>query len=292
MKKLLIAFFISLTCLSASACDICGLGTSNYNPVLFTQLSKNYLSINYLHRLYHIQGTDGLNKEYFNTILVSGQYSITNKLQLVAMVPYQVNKQKNAKAINDLKGLGDVTLIGNYRLWNHEGISKTHSLVVGAGVKLPTGKYEAVKSAAIEEQNFQLGTGSIDYLVNGTYRLNVHQWSFSAVGSYKYNTANKQDYRYGDVLTAGATALYRKEFKNFSLAPFVQVMNEKQMMDANNHLLREHSGGNALYTGGGFDLTTSRFGAGVNYQFAAKQNLFQGEIDARPRLSAYLSITL
>ena len=275
-----------------SACDICGLGTSNYNPILFTQLSKNYLSINYLHRLYHIQGSDGLNKEYFNTILVSGQYSITNKLQLVAMVPYQVNKQKNAKAINDLRGLGDITLMGNYRLWNHEGISKTHSLVVGAGVKLPTGKYKAVKSAAIEEQNFQLGTGSIDYLVNGTYRLNVHQWSFSAVGSYKYNTANKQDYRYGDVLTAGATALYRKEFKNFSLAPFVQLMNEKQMMDANDHLLRAHSGGNALYTGGGFDLSTSRFGAGVNYQFAAKQNLFGGEINARPRLSAYLSITL
>ena len=292
MKKLLIAFSISFTCLSASACDICGLGTSNYNPVLFTQLSKNYLSINYLHRLYHIQGSDGLNKEYFNTLLVSGQYSITNKLQLVAMVPYQLNKQKNARGINELSGLGDVTLMGNYRLWNDEGASKTQTLTVGAGVKLPSGKYKPVKSLAIEEQNFQLGTGSIDYLVNGSYRLNIHQWSFSAIGSYKYNTANKQGYRYGDVLTAGATALYRKEFKNFSLAPFLQLMNEKQMMDANNHLLREHSGGNALYTGGGFDFTTSRFGAGLNYQFATKQNLFQGEINAKPRLSAYLSITL
>ena len=135
MNKLLIAFSISFTCLSASACDICGLGTSNYNPVLFTQLSKNYLSINYLHRLYHIQGSDGLNKEYFNTLLVSGQYSITNKLQLVAMVPYQLNKQKNARGINELSGLGDVTLMGNYRLWNDEGASKTQTLTVGAGVE-------------------------------------------------------------------------------------------------------------------------------------------------------------
>jgi hypothetical protein len=292
MKKLFIAFLISLTYTSARACDICGLGTSNYNPFLFPHLSKNYLSINYLHRLYHIHSDGGLNKEYFNTVLISGQYSINEKLQLVAMLPYQLNRQENFDGTKNIKGLGDVTLMGNYRLWNHQGRSKTQTVLVGAGVKLPTGNYEASKTETIEDQNFQLGTGSIDYMLNASYRLSYRKWIFSAVGSYKYNTENKENYRYGDVLTTGATAVYRKELRNFSIAPYVQLMNETQMKDANDHLLQEHSGGSALYTGGGIDLNTRKIAVGVNYQFAAKQNLFQGEINAKPRLSVHLSFVL
>ena len=292
MKKLLIAFLIGLTSMPAYACDICGLGTSNYNPFLFPHLSKNYLSLNYLHRQYHIHADEGLVKEKITSIAISTQYSVTEKLQLVAIVPYQLNNQQNWYGSSNIKGLGDITLMGNYRLFMHQGRSNTQTVVVGGGVELPTGNYTAIESKAIEDQNFQLGTGSIDYLLNASYCLSYRKWVFSAIGSYKYNTQNKDNYRYGDVLTAGATAVYRKELKNFSVAPYVQLMNETQMEDANNHILQNHSGGSALFTGGGIDINTRKIAFGANYQFAAALNLSKGEIVAKPRLSAHISFLL
>jgi hypothetical protein len=292
MKKIFLAFLIGLIYTPAMACDICGLGTSNYNPFLFPHLSKNYVSINYLHRLYHIHGDEGVNKEYFNTFLISGQYSISGKLQLVAMLPYQLNKQQSMLRSGSAKGAGDITLLTNYKLWSHQGRSNTQSFIVGGGIKLPTGNYVVSKTGTTEEQNFQLGTGSVDYLLNASYRISYRKWIFSAVGSYKYNTQNKDDYRFGDVLTTGATAVYRKELKKFSIAPYVQLMNETQMRDANAHILQDHSGGSALYSGGGIDINTRKIAIGGNYQFTANQNLAKGEIIAKPRFSVHLSFVL
>src|SRR5215218_8340616 len=108
MKKIFLAFLIGLIYIPVMACDICGLGTSNYNPFLFPHLSKNYISFNYLHRLYHIHGDEGINKEYFNTFLISGQYSISEKLQLVAMLPYHSNKEQSISGSTNAKGAGDI----------------------------------------------------------------------------------------------------------------------------------------------------------------------------------------
>lgn len=291
MKKIFIALLAGIN-ISAQACDICGLGTSNYNPFLFPHLSKNYINLSYLRQIYHIHTEEGITKEYFNTLLAGAQFSVTDKLQLRAMIPYEINTQKTLFSNEHAKGVGDVTLLANYRLWTHQGRSSTQAFVIGAGIKLPSGKYVAEKAASIEDQNFQLGTGSTDYLVNGAYRLSFRKWVFSAIGSYKYNTQNKDNYRYGDVLTTGVTAVYRKELRNFSIAPYIQVINEKQYDNADDHVLQSHTGGNALYTGAGIDLNTKKFAIGINYQAAASQNLYEGEIDAKPRLSAHVSIIL
>ena len=286
------AFLAGLSCAYVNACDICGLGTTNYNPFLFPHLTKNYFSLNYLHRLYHIKTDEGVNKEYFNTLLASGQFTISQKLQIGATVPYQLNKLENYSGTKNAIGLGDIILFSNFRLWNHQDRSNTQTVVIGAGIKLPTGEYTTTKNESIEDQNFQLGTGSIDYVLNASYSLSYRKWIFSALTSYKYNTQNKANYRYGDVFTTGATAVYRKELKKLSIAPYIQIMNEHQMNDANNHLLQSHSGGNVLYTGGGIDVNTKKIALGANYQFAAKQHLFGGEINAKPRLSVHLSFIL
>src|SRR4051794_37712259 len=120
MKK----FFIALLLLGSSfaqtkACDICGCGVSNYNPFLFPHLSRNYVSISYIHRLYHMHPDDGMDgNEFYNTVLIAGQYSLGRKLQFVAMVPYQVNQLMNDNGTKKVSGLGDASLLVNYTLWN------------------------------------------------------------------------------------------------------------------------------------------------------------------------------
>jgi hypothetical protein len=52
------------------------------------------------------------------------------------------------------------------------------------------------------------------------------------------------------MITAGATAIYRKDWDGFSVAPYVQVLHEQQLKDADHHVLQQRSAGRVLYTGG------------------------------------------
>jgi hypothetical protein len=275
------------------ACDICGCGVSNYNPFLFPHLSRSYLGLSWYHRLYQTHSDNGVTgKESYHSILISGQYSPLKNLQLVALLPYQVNKLNSDKGVKNISGLGDVSFIANWRLLDKAGEKFRQAIIAGGGVKLPTGKYNSSKSETINDQNFQLGSGSLDYLLNASYQLSYGKWVLSTASSYKYNTANKDGYRFGDVLTNGVTLVYRKDLAEISIVPYLQVINETQMKDANRHILQDHSGGNVLYTGGGIDINTKSFTVGANYQFAAKQNLAEGQINVKPRFVFHLSFTL
>ena len=277
----------------ANACDICGCGVSNYNPFLFPHLSKTYLSLSYLHRTYHThQGTEYAGTEYYNSILAAGQYSFGKKLQVVAMLPYQINRLDNAEGVKNISGVGDASILVNYKLWDKMTKQNRHTILIGGGFKLPTGKYSPAKNETINDQNFQLGTGSFDYLLNASYRLSYRKWMFGAASSYKYNTSNHDDYRFGDVLTNGATIVYRQEMDNFSLAPYVQLVHEKQMKDASNHVIHEHSGRHVLYTGAGLDINTRKIAVGFNYQFAPEQDLAHGDINVKPRFTTHISFIL
>jgi hypothetical protein len=293
MKKLLIAILLSGSLHSvANACDICGGGTGNYNPFLFPHSSKSYFSLNFLNRSFHTHNDDGsVTRSNYATILLSGQYSISRKLQFLALVPYQYNKLEKTSTTDKRKGMGDMTLLLNYKIEERMSENWDQALTIGGGVKLATGCYAYPKTEDINDRNFQLGTGSTDYILNGAYRIGYRNWIANAIASYKYNTANKEGYRYGDVLTLGSIIAYRKNYNSLSVAPYVQVINESQMKDADKHVLKEHTGSSVLFTGAGLDVSTSAITIGANYQFAAK-NISDGEMNANPRFSARISLTL
>jgi hypothetical protein len=293
MRKLTITLLFITAFSAAKACDICGGGLGNYNPLLFPHLSKNYLSLCWMHRQYITYADDGSRGyESYNAALLTAQYSPLKRLQLALMAPWQLNKMQTLDGQKRISNIGDITFLANYRLVDKRNTKLRHTIVTGAGIKLPTGKYTSMKGEDVEGQNFQAGTGSVDYLLNASYHLGWRQWTFSIASSYKYNTQNKDEYRYGDVFVNGFTAVYQKEFKKFSLSPYVQLINEKQMKDADANVLQHHSGGQALYAGGGLDITKNKISGGFNYQFVAKQQLAEGNIIAKPRFSAHLLITL
>ena len=293
MKKIFIAIVLSVVLFSsANACDICGGGTGTYNPFLFPHLSKNYIGLNFLNRSFHTHYDDGsVTTTHYSTFLILGQYSVSSKLKLVAFVPYSTNKMERDNMLIKSSGTGDVTLLVNYNLWDKAGESISQSLIIGGGAKLHTGTYTQPKTEDVNDRNFQLGTGSIDYILNGSYRMGYGNWVVNAIGSYKYNTANKEHYRFGDILTAGGTVAYQKTCNKISIAPYVQVVHESQMKDADKHVLQDDSGGSILYAGAGMDVTVSKITIGANYQFAAN-NISKGELNANPRFSSRISFAL
>jgi hypothetical protein len=294
MKRIsLMVLVLTGICSTAHACDICGYGVANYNPFLFPHLSRSYLSMAYQHRVYHTHAHDGtVSRQQYNSVSLSVQYGVTKKLQLVALVPYQFNSLRDRHTTKNVNGMGDATLLANYRLWDKPFGTLRHTVMAGVGIKLPTGRYEPAKNETLDDQNFQRGTGSLDYLVNASYRLGYRKWIVNVATSYKYNNANTDGYRYGDMFTAGVTVIRRKDWDGFSVAPYLQVMHEQQLKDADKHILQTHSGGRVLYTGGGLDMNTRKVAFGVNYQWAAAQHLAEGHITVKPKVSAHISFVL
>jgi len=246
-----------------------------------------------MHRWYQTHTDAGITgNEYYRALLIAGQFSVNKKMQLTAMVPYQVNQLINTNETKTLSGFGDMNVQVNYKLWDKLTKLNRQTIIIGGGIKLPTGIYTAAKTEDIDDQNFQLGTGSIDYMLNASYCLSCRKWVLSAAASYKYNTQNKDDYRYGDVITTGVTAVYRVDLDGFSIAPYAQVIQETQMKDASHQILQYHSGGNVLYTGAGFDVNTKKITVGCNYQYSPSQNLADGQINVKPRITTHISFTL
>jgi hypothetical protein len=278
---------------TSAACDICGGGVSNMNPYLFPHLSKPYFGISYFRHLYHTRTEEGtMNQEAYNALLFTAQYGVGKHIQLSAALPYQFNQLYTARGTRNISGLGDVSLFGSYKLWEHMTTTIRQTVTLGAGIKLPAGKYTPVGKSDTEEQNFQLGTGSVDYLLNATYRIALPKWVFAATTAYKYNNQNSDGYRFGDVWTSGLTAVYRKEGENLSLLPYVTLSEEHFMRDADQHILQNHSGGDVLLGGLGLDINTRKVAFGVNYQAPVSHNIAQGDIAAGSRFSARFSFML
>lgn len=291
MKKTFVAFLLAILCQQATACDICG-GVSHLNPYMFPHLSRSYVSFAYLRNLYSSTEDGTLSNSNNSTLLLSGQYTVNGKLQLLAMVPYHFNQTTVGEASSSTEGLGDVTILANYNLFRVQTAALTHAFSLGAGVKLPTGRNGSNNLIDLTSEALQLGTGSLDYLASAIYRVNTGNFTLSTVGSYKYTTPNNGDYRYGDVLTTGATAVYTINRKDISLNPYLQIMNETHYRDAASHVLQNGSGGSVTYAGAGLDVSTSRLTIGANAQVAARQNLMRGNLTAKPKFSARISVTL
>jgi len=294
MKKYFLAILLmGAACLQASACDICGSSSSNSNPFLFPQLSKNFLSLGYTHRHYRQISNDTNVDQYFNTLLLTGQYSLGAKWQVLAQLPFQQNKTNDAAGLTHTSGLGDVVLLTNYKLLQRWRCGLRQTLTVGAGLKLPTGKQAFNAPDKEGDQNFQLGTGSLDFLLNSSYRLSYNRWTLQLMASYKYNQANRQGYRFGDLFSTKAMAAYRVELgSSYTLSPYVQVSRDQFMKDAHDHILQEETGGKALYTGFGADINSAKYALGVNYQVASQQQLSNGALKVRPGYSLRFSIIL
>jgi hypothetical protein len=306
MKKIVLSLCFLGYGFSSFACDICGCGVGSYYLGILPEFRKKFIGLRYQQRglMTHMEhnGTASLltEKETFRITELWGASNIGNKLRILGFIPLN-SIQRSGQATHITKtGLGDAALIGYYKLLDHKKAAGTkliaQSVWIGGGIKLPTGKYDnREKNIADGLQNtFQLGTGSLDFTLNAVYDFRVQDFGINTNISYKINTANKYEYRYGDKLVLNVLTYYKfRVGEKVSVGPNAGLMFETAGKDRQSKEAEiSASGGHALMGTAGLEVSWNRLNAGANLQTPLPQHTGAGGILVKNRGMVYLSFSL
>ncbi|OUJ72420.1 hypothetical protein [Hymenobacter crusticola] len=297
MKK----FFLSISLLLAFsatgyACDICGcfMGITPYDNQSGVSLMHRYRIFNGYRQLgqtpqffpngvrpffpahfnndtgyEHSHHGDPDDYEAFRVIELRGKYFLSQRVELNAFVPYVMNtSQINGKQLN-ASGLGDVTVFAGYHLIrNIETAGVQSRLIVGGGVKLPTGNFQRVNHDGRRYPLLnQVGTGTTDGFVYANYIGSWHSLGLSVNSSYRVASRNRFENSIAPSTTTFASLFYRLPLgTNWQVYPSAQFFYEKtDGEELEGHLTGEHEMNNALL-GPGLDVYYKNFSLNSSVQ--------------------------
>ena len=306
MKKYLIALFALLIVTQCNACPFCGCGGGNLYLGILPDYKTQFFSLHYSYAEYHtvlFNDTSQHSKNYYNTIELSYGVHITPKLQLLAFVPYRLNKQIDDDGTTTSNGLGDLNILAQYEVLNTTHYTAAHSLVqnqlwLGGGVKLPTGVFGLNvydTTTTLADINAQLGTGSIDFMLNGLYSLRLGSFGVNINATYKINTAH-QGVRFGDKLSSNAIAYYHfKTGKQSGISPTLGFGYEHVATSTLPEVMKvyvPYTNSETLTGSLGVEYSVKGVGFGINGQLPLQENYAGGQTQMKFKGMAHITFSL
>lgn len=296
MKKLILTGILFFTFTGLFACDICGCSAPGYFFGPFPQFKSHFYGVRYYFRSFNSQvknDASQFSKDFYQTAEIWGGLNVGKKWQLMAFVPYNFNKQKSDDGTNSMNGIGDITLLANYKIMNNSrqlknGKNIRQQLMFGAGIKIPTGKFSADPDEIIAGANNQPGSGSVDVLLNSMYTLQINTWGVNGTVNYKINNSADQ-FRFGNTLNANLFAFKNITAKSLIVSPNVGLMYENLHANKLENLKVADTGGNALLGAAGVEINMSKITFGVNVQLPIDQNLSDGQTKILTRGVAHVT---
>jgi hypothetical protein len=301
-KKLFVITLVALGfCDGVKACAICGCGAGNYYLGVMPQFSKNFIGLRYRSYSFTSHVGQGYNpyeatNETFQSAELWTRFYVTNRIQLISFVNFNFNRQLDGGVTKEIQGIGDIPLLVNYNLINtsNEPLSEkrilNHSLFLGGGIKLPVGKYRYSEDPkAVANANFQLGTGSIDFIITSLYTLRYRRFGLSLDANYKINTANSNQYRFGNRLSGTSSLFYVQQIKNVGVMPNAGFYFEDSALNKQYGLNIENTGGSALFASVGLESYYKKISIGFNFQKPIEQQLADNHSIAHNRATIHMS---
>ena len=153
-----------------------------------------------------------------------GTYSITDRINVLATVPYVINDMYMRKLtrntmgmdmtmdmkMDTVEGLGDMTLMGLYQIYEDNHELPTKKLTGGIGLKTPTGKNdEETDSGTLVHAMMQPGSGSWDPLFLVNYMQTFSPVVFQTNLLYQMTTEGDEGYEFGDKISLDLIGRYR-----------------------------------------------------------------------------------
>lgn len=150
-------------------------------------------------------------------VSVNFAYGISDKLTVGIILPYvqrsNIRETEHdmgtgeAELAGDARGLGNLTLFGQYRFY-HDNASDAAAIL--AGLKTPTGKTSEQKiEASLFEAEQQPGSGSWDPFLGLAYNKQFGRSGFSGNLLYTFVTEGTQQTDLGDIFNYNLAVSYR-----------------------------------------------------------------------------------
>jgi hypothetical protein len=305
MRKFAVTLFsIVISFSSIRACDICGCGLGNYYIGIMPQFSYRFWGVRYQFSSYRTQINNDptqFSKDFYQTVELWSGWNIGKRWQVLAFVPFNFNHQYSDDGIKNTSGLGDIALLSNYKVFDKMSKSAadkniSQQLWLGAGIKLPTGKF-SINPTALDvaaQTNTQIGSGSSDVMLNAMYNLHINRFGISTVANYKINTTNKNNYRFGNKFSANSFVYYS-----------IPMHAAKAVLTPNFGLLFQHSpnnelqgnkvnltGGNILTAAAGIEIGFNKVTIGLNTQLPVSQNFADGQTKSKVTGMFHISFSI
>ena len=235
------------------------------------QFNKNFAGIRY--RLRSFSYTDiktaSTAKHTFETAEFWGRFYPAKRVQAFVFLPFQRNIERS-EANSSLQGVGDLSFLLNYTLLNSGdslNLDWKHTLMLGAGAKLPTGKYQQRNlTKQIYPITIQTGTGAYSAIGSMLYTLRHNKTGLSANLSYYYNGKNEMEYSFGNMFAANISAFYWLRAGSVSVLPSIGTYIENTEKDIDNNYYVNNSGGSIFYESMGMDIYIKNLAFGLNLQ--------------------------
>ena len=275
---------------NAFACDLCSMYlTINPNDYKHSlQINYRYRSAEalieqgYLSSQYHVADGyypyDTYAKETFQTIDIWGRFYLTQKLQLIVNLPYQISAySQNDTVTQSAEGIGDISALALYQVYNSMYSGKDglrHRFIAGGGLKLPTGAYKLIEDDTPISEDYQPGTGSIDFILNAQYMVKYKRVGISSNFLYKFNGENELGYSFSNGLNADVRLFYQQPIgKKWVVMPEVGVFQEQAERDVDNQAQVSNTGGKVSLFNSGLRVFYKDVAIAANYFIPVKEEL-------------------
>ena len=219
------------------------------------------------------------------------KYFVLKRLELNVFLPLLDNKSKTNGVYVHHTGFGDMSLNAGFHVITPKADKKVrHKLILGAGIKLPTGNFYAHDSNS-DRLPFEMqpGTGSVDGFGYVNYVCMSKKLGASINLNYKANGKNQFQERLSNSNNDFVSVFYRIDCNKVILYPSVQANYEFTDGLKIKNVLQQNTQVNSLLLGPGLDIYYKSFSLNTSWQFTAAEQVRDGNLKSAGRISVGLN---
>lgn len=250
--------------------------TAHGGHTVDTVVVKNYSSKDY---------------ESYKIFELRAKYYIHKRIELNVFAGIVNNKSKEDTIRNSTTGINDPSIFLGYHLLQPKLDAKLKQrLVLGAGVKIPSGNYY-VKDENKKRLPFlmQPGTGSTDVFTYANYVIGYKKIGLSTTVNYKMNGSNFYHERVGNSFTNFSSVFYKFSTKNWSFIPSLVMYHEQTKGLYVFDQLAKGTAMNEWMCGLGFDVFYKNVGLNFGMQKTVHQQQDEANLKSVGRIYASLT---